>query len=55
MARGMSNAAIASHLAIGVRSVEKHISAIFVELGLGEEPEIHRRVQAVLTFLSEVD
>jgi DNA-binding NarL/FixJ family response regulator len=51
----MSNAAIASHLAIGVRSVEKHISAIFVELGLGEEPEIHRRVQAVLTFLSEVD
>lgn len=55
MARSMSNAAIASHFAIGVRSVRKHMSAIFVKLGVGEEPEIHRRVQAVLTFLSEVD
>lgn len=55
MARGMSNAAIAAELGIGVRAVEKHISSIFVKLGLSEENDVHRRVQAVLTFLSEVD
>jgi DNA-binding NarL/FixJ family response regulator len=54
MARGMSNAAIAAHLGIGIRSVEKHISSIFAKLGVPAEEEVHRRVQAVLTFLSEV-
>jgi len=54
MARGMSNAAIGTHLGIGIRSVEKHIGSIFAKLGLSEELDVHRRVQAVLTFLSEV-
>jgi DNA-binding NarL/FixJ family response regulator len=54
MARGMSNAAIAAHLGIGIRSVEKHISSIFAKLGVPAVEEVHRRVQAVLTFLSEV-
>ena len=54
MARGMSNSAIGTHLGIGLRSVEKHISSIFAKLGLSEEMDVHRRVQAVLTFLSEV-
>lgn len=54
MAQGQNNAAIASSLGIGVRSVEKHISSIFVKLGLFEEEHTHRRVQAVLTFLSQV-
>lgn len=54
MARGMSNAAIGEHLDIGLRSVEKHISSIFAKLHLTEEEHVHRRVQAVLTFLSEV-
>jgi len=54
MARGMSNSAIGAHLGIGIRSVEKHISSIFAKLGLHEELDVHRRVQAVLTFLSEV-
>ena len=54
MARGMSNAGIADDLGIGLRAVEKNISSIFSKLGLSEEDHVHRRVQAVLTFLSEV-
>jgi len=33
--------------------VEKHINAIFSKLGLSEEPDVHRRVKAALTYLSE--
>lgn len=55
MARGMSNAGIADDLGIGLRAVEKHISSIFTKLHLSPDEEtVHRRVQAVLTFLSEV-
>ena len=54
MARGMSNAAIAESRQIGTRAVEKHINSIFAKLGLIEDDRSHRRVQAVLTFLSEV-
>jgi DNA-binding NarL/FixJ family response regulator len=54
MAQGMSNTAIATHLGIGLRSVEKHISMIFEKLGLSEEDHVHRRVRAVLTYLAEV-
>jgi DNA-binding NarL/FixJ family response regulator len=54
MARGMNNAAIAADLGIGVRSVEKHINAIFAKLGIAEEESVHKRVLAVVTWLSEV-
>jgi DNA-binding NarL/FixJ family response regulator len=54
MATGMSNSAIAASLRTGTRSVEKHINSIFAKLGLVEDDKTHRRVQAVLTFLSEV-
>jgi DNA-binding NarL/FixJ family response regulator len=53
MARGMNNAAIADDLGIGVRSVEKHINAIFAKLGIAEEDAVHKRVLAVVTWLSE--
>jgi DNA-binding NarL/FixJ family response regulator len=53
VARGKSNAAIAHDLYIGERAVEKHINAIFSKLGLGEAEGTHRRVAAVLLFLSE--
>ena len=33
--------------------VEKHISAVFTKLDLSEEQDVHRRVKAVLVFLSE--
>ena len=52
MAQGHSNEAIAGELFISVRVVEKHISSIFAKLGLTEEAEVHRRVKAVLIYLS---
>ena len=35
------------------RAVEKHINAIFSKLGVSEEPDVHRRVKAVLLYLVE--
>jgi DNA-binding NarL/FixJ family response regulator len=52
MAQGRSNEAIAAVLFISVRVVEKHISAIFAKLALTEEADVHRRVKAVLIYLS---
>ena len=52
MATGRSNAAIALQLFVGERAVEKHISAIFLKLGLYDSPDSHRRVQAVMLYLA---
>ena len=43
---------IAVALHVSERAVEKHTSAIFAKLGLGEEKDVNRRVKAVLLFLS---
>jgi DNA-binding NarL/FixJ family response regulator len=51
IAEGKNNAAIADALSLSPRAVEKHINSIFQKLGLSEEPRVHRRVMAVLTFL----
>ena len=51
MARGRTNAAIASHLVVSAGAVEKHISSIFTKLGLQQSPADHRRVLAVLQYL----
>ena len=53
MAQGKNNAAIAAALVLSERAVEKHISSIFSKLNLTEERETHRRVKAVLVFLSD--
>jgi DNA-binding NarL/FixJ family response regulator len=55
MAQGMNNAAIAKALFLTDRAVEKHINSMFHKLGLTEEPDVHRRVMAVLAFLRETD
>jgi DNA-binding NarL/FixJ family response regulator len=52
MASGKNNAAIAGALFLTERAVEKHINSIFSKLSLTEEKEVHRRVKAVLLFLS---
>jgi DNA-binding NarL/FixJ family response regulator len=52
MAQGKSNAAIAATLILSERAVEKHINSIFSKLHLTEEPDINRRVKAVLVYLS---
>lgn len=53
MAQGRSNAAIAAQLVLSERAVEKHINSLFSKLHLTEEPEVNRRVKAVLLFLAE--
>jgi DNA-binding NarL/FixJ family response regulator len=51
MAEGRSNAAIAEHLVVTERAVEKHVTSIFSKLDLAPAAEDHRRVLAVLAFL----
>jgi DNA-binding NarL/FixJ family response regulator len=51
MAQGLTNGGIAKTLVISGGAVEKHISAIFVKLGLHQSADDHRRVLAVLSFL----
>jgi DNA-binding NarL/FixJ family response regulator len=51
MAEGRSNHAIAEHMIVTERAVEKHVTSIFVKLDLAPAPEDHRRVLAVLAFL----
>lgn len=54
IARGRTNAAIAERLVVSERSVSKHINAIFQKLELHpQHSEVHRRVRAVLLYLSE--
>lgn len=56
MATGLSNAAIASRLVLTERAVEKHITSVLSKLDLDpEDSHIHRRVRAVLAYLSAVD
>ena len=51
MAQGKTNRAIAEALVLSESAIEKHVNAIFSKLGLSEEPQLHRRVAAVLAFL----
>lgn len=53
MATGRNNAAIAESLVLTERAVAKHINAIFSKLELAEEDSVHRRVRAVLLFMSQ--
>jgi DNA-binding NarL/FixJ family response regulator len=48
---GLTNQAIADRLELALRSVEKHVSAIFTKLGLQDTGTEHRRVLAVLRYL----
>ncbi len=53
MATGKNNAAIAATLILSERAVEKHTNSIFSKLDLSAEPNVNRRVKAVLMYLSE--
>ena len=55
MAQGQNNGAIAKSLFLTERAVEKHINSLFHKLDLTEEPDVHRRVMAVLAFLHEAE
>ncbi|MFD3453355.1 LuxR C-terminal-related transcriptional regulator [Streptomyces sp. NPDC058691] len=51
MAEGRTNSAIAKQLVVSDGAVEKHVSNIFLKLGLAPSVGDHRRVLAVLTYL----
>jgi len=51
VAEGRSNGAIAEQLFLSKKTIDAHISQIFMKLDLRESSEDHRRVLAVLTFL----
>jgi DNA-binding NarL/FixJ family response regulator len=53
MAQGKNNEGIAAALYLSESAVEKHVGAIFLKLGLAEQPNISRRVAAVITFLQD--
>ncbi len=50
MAEGRSNAAIATSLELGAKTLETHIRQILNKLALPESAQDHRRVLAVLTY-----
>ena len=53
MAAGKNNAGIATALHVSESSIEKHVSAIFLKLGVLEHSQTSRRVAAVLTYLQD--
>ncbi|WP_062077128.1 response regulator transcription factor [Demequina globuliformis] len=52
MAEGRSNAGIQDALVLSAGAVEKHVGAIFAKLGLAPASDDHRRVLAVVKYLS---
>lgn len=52
MARGLSNSQIAVRMVVSGAAVAKHVSAIFLKLGLDPSEE-NRRVRAILAFLGD--
>jgi DNA-binding NarL/FixJ family response regulator len=53
IASGKSNHGIASTLFLLARAIEKHSNSIFNKLGLAQEPDVNRRVKAVLLYLAD--
>jgi DNA-binding NarL/FixJ family response regulator len=51
MAEGLTNTSISSRLHLARRTVETHISGVFIKLHLAPNLDEHRRVQAVLAYL----
>ena len=51
MAEGRSNLGIAKELFLSPRTVEAHVTSIFLKLGLDQAETENNRVRAVLTFL----
>ncbi|MDI5965011.1 response regulator transcription factor [Streptomyces sp. SL13] len=52
MAEGRTNSAVARQLVVSDGAVEKHVSNIFLKLGLAPSVGDHRRVLAVLRYLN---
>jgi DNA-binding NarL/FixJ family response regulator len=53
MAEGHSNEGICKQLFLSPKTVETHVRHILLKLGIGDTPDYHRRVLAVLAYLRE--
>ena len=53
MAQGHTNKAIADRLHVNQRTVETHVGSILLKLELLPEPDVDRRVSAVIMWLNE--
>jgi DNA-binding NarL/FixJ family response regulator len=51
VAEGRSDRAVAERLVVSERTVEAHVRAIFLKLGLLPSPDDNRRVRATLRYL----
>ena len=51
MAEGHSNDGICRRLFLSPKTVETHVRHILLKLGIGDAPDYHRRVLAVLAYL----
>jgi serine/threonine-protein kinase len=54
MAEGRTNLAIGQQLGLSAKTVEAHVRSLFVKLGLEPGPGEHRRVLAVVAYLTHV-
>ncbi|MFG1689429.1 response regulator transcription factor [Nonomuraea sp. NPDC049269] len=52
VAEGHSNAGIAARLSLAERTIETHMRSIFQKLDIAEHGDRHRRVLAVLTYIT---
>lgn len=52
IAEGRNNGSVAEALVLSPKAVAKHINSIFSKLSLGDEPDSHSRVKAVLMWLA---
>lgn len=53
MAKGQSNGGVSASLYLAERTVEAHVRNIFSKLGLAQQPDVNRRVLAVLSHFRE--
>jgi len=52
VAEGRSNKGIGERLVITERAVQKHVTSIFMKLGLRQSDDDHRRILAVLAYMA---
>ncbi|WP_116709685.1 LuxR C-terminal-related transcriptional regulator [Actinomycetospora cinnamomea] len=55
MAEGRSNQGIVDRLYLSPKTVETHVRCILRKLDISDEPDDHRRILAVLTYLRNLD